>query len=57
MLDDSYAIVMIGKNDDADLKSNKRIIHIPQTENREELVKWYSAVVVTHDCFLIKQTV
>lgn len=46
MLDDSYAFVMIGKNDDTELKGNRRIIHIPQTENREELVKWYSAADV-----------
>lgn len=46
MFDDSYAIVMIGKNNDPELKNNKKIIHIPQTDNREELVQWYSVADV-----------
>ena len=46
ILDSSYAIVMIGKNDDEKLKYMKRIIHIPQTENREELAKWYTVADV-----------
>lgn len=47
-LDDSYIVVMIGKNNDAELKNNQRIIHVPKTEDRNELAKWYT----TADIFL-----
>lgn len=44
LLDDSYAIVMIGRK--SANKIPKRIIDIPRTQNVYELVKWYTAADV-----------
>jgi glycosyltransferase involved in cell wall biosynthesis len=43
-LDDSYAIVMIGRKTVGNVPA--RIINLPRTQNVEELVKWYSAADV-----------
>ena len=43
-LDDSYAIVMIGRKSADSIPS--RIIDLPRTQNIEELVKWYTAADV-----------
>lgn len=40
-LDDSYAIVMIGRKSAANVP--ERIINLPRTQNVEELVNWYTA--------------
>ena len=43
-LDDSYAIVMIGRKSVGNVPA--KIINLPRTQNVEELVKWYSAADV-----------
>lgn len=43
-LDDSYAIVMIGRKSAKSIPD--RIIDLPRTQNIEELVKWYTAADV-----------
>ena len=46
IFDEKFSFVMIGKNNDDELKNNRRIIHIEHTVDRQELVKWYSVADV-----------
>lgn len=46
VLDESYAFVMIGSNNDKELKESNKIIHIGRTTDRNELVEWYTAADV-----------
>ncbi len=41
-MDENFAFVMIGENNDKELESNDRIIHIEHTNNRTELAQWYT---------------